>query len=41
MVEYALGQPVPRLEDPSLLRGGRRYVDDLTLPNRAYGFVLR
>lgn len=41
MVEYALGQPVPRLEDPRPLRGGRRYVNDVTLPNMAYGFVLR
>ncbi len=41
MGEYALGQPVPRSEDPRLLRGGGRYVDDVTLPNMAYGFVLR
>ena len=41
MGEYALGQPVPRSEDPRLLRGGGRYVDDVMLPNMAYGFVLR
>ena len=41
MGEYALGQPVPRSEDPRLLRGGGRYVDDVVLPNMAYGFVLR
>ena len=41
MGEYALGQPVPRSEDPRLLRGGGRYVDDMFLPNMAYGFVLR
>ena len=41
MGQYALGQPVPRSEDPRLLRGGGRYVDDVTLPNMAYGYVLR
>jgi carbon-monoxide dehydrogenase large subunit len=41
MGEYALGQPVPRSEDPRLLRGGGRYVDDVKLPNMAYGYVLR
>ena len=41
MGEYALGQPVPRSEDPRLLRGGGRYVDDFVLPNMAFGYVLR
>jgi len=41
MGEYALGQPVPRSEDPRLLSGGGRYVDDVLLPNTAYGYVLR
>ncbi len=41
MGEYALGQPVTRFEDPRLLRGGGRYVDDLALPNMAWGVVLR
>ena len=41
MGEFALGQPVPRFEDPRLIRGGGRYVDDLALPHMAYGFVLR
>ncbi|MCC2096216.1 MAG: xanthine dehydrogenase family protein molybdopterin-binding subunit, partial [Hyphomicrobiales bacterium] len=41
MGEYALGQPVTRFEDPRLLRGGGRYVDDVNLPNMAYGAVLR
>ena len=41
MGEFALGQPVPRLEDPRLLRGGGRYVDDVKLPGTAYGYVLR
>ena len=41
MGEFALGQPVPRFEDPRLLRGGGRYVDDMVLPRQAYGHVLR
>jgi len=41
MGEYALGQPVPRFEDPRLIQGGGRYVDDLHLPNMAHGVVLR
>jgi carbon-monoxide dehydrogenase large subunit len=41
MGEYALGQPVPRSEDPRLLTGGGRYVDDVQLPNMVYGYVLR
>jgi carbon-monoxide dehydrogenase large subunit len=41
MGEFALGQPVPRFEDPRLTRGGGRYVDDLALPHMAYGYVLR
>jgi aerobic carbon-monoxide dehydrogenase large subunit len=41
MGEYALGQPVPRFEDPRLVRGGGRYIDDMKLPGMAYGCVLR
>ncbi|HEY3916611.1 MAG TPA: xanthine dehydrogenase family protein molybdopterin-binding subunit [Stellaceae bacterium] len=41
MGEFALGQPVSRFEDPRLLRGGGRYVDDMALPRMAYGHVLR
>ncbi len=41
MGEFALGQPVPRFEDPRLIRGGGRYIDDLALPRMAYGYVLR
>ena len=35
------GQPTPRLEDARLLRGAARFVDDLHLPNQAYGCVVR
>jgi carbon-monoxide dehydrogenase large subunit len=41
MGDYSIGQSVSRFEDPRLLRGGGRYVDDIVLPNMAYGFVLR
>ena len=41
MGEYALGQAVPRAEDPRLLTGSGCYVDDFKLPDQAYGFVLR
>ena len=41
MGEYALGQPVPRSEDPRLLTGGGRFVDDVNLPFTARGYVLR
>src|SRR5271156_4078528 len=41
MGEFALGQPVSRFEDPRLLRGGGRYVDDMVLPRIVFGHVLR
>src|SRR5437588_7410890 len=41
MGEFAIGQGVPRFEDPRLLRGGGRYIDDTVLPGMAHGFVLR
>ncbi len=41
MGEYALGQGIPRSEDPRLLKGGGRYVDDVVLPRMSYGAVLR
>jgi carbon-monoxide dehydrogenase large subunit len=41
MGEFAIGQAVPRFEDPRLLRGGGQYVDDIVLPGMAYGHVLR
>src|SRR5215471_7119238 len=41
MGEFALGQSVPRFEDPRLVRGGGRYVGDILLPGMAFGCVLR
>ena len=41
MGEFAVGQGVTRFEDPRLLKGGGRYVDDVVLPRMAFGYVLR
>ena len=41
MGEFAIGQPVPRFEDPRLVKGGGRYVADMMFPGMALGFVLR
>lgn len=41
MGQFGLGQPVPREEDPYLLRGDGRYVDDVRLLNQAHATVLR
>jgi len=41
MGEFAVGQGVSRFEDPRLLRGGGRYIDDIKLPGMAHGVVVR
>ena len=41
MGEFAIGQGVPRFEDPRLVRGEGRYVGDMVLPGMAFGHVLR
>jgi carbon-monoxide dehydrogenase large subunit len=41
MGEFAIGQPVPRFEDPRLVKGGGRYVADMAFPGMAVGYVLR
>jgi len=41
MGEFAIGQPVPRFEDPRLVKGHGRYVADMTFPGMAFGYVLR
>src|SRR6267142_5248237 len=38
---YGVGQPVPRTEDPTLLRGEGRYTDDLNEPGQAYAWMVR
>jgi len=39
--KFGAGQPVPRNEDPRLLRGEGCYTGDIGLPSQAYGYVLR
>src|SRR6266481_5301095 len=41
MGEFGIGQPVPREEDPYLLRGAGRYVDDVQAAGQARACVLR
>src|SRR5215472_13521336 len=38
---FAIGQPVPRTEDPVLLRGEGHYPDDVNLPGQAYAVMVR
>jgi carbon-monoxide dehydrogenase large subunit len=38
---FAIGQPVPRSEDPVLLRGAGRYTDDVNLPGQAHAVIVR
>jgi carbon-monoxide dehydrogenase large subunit len=38
---FAIGQPVPRSEDPILLRGEGHYADDISLPRQAYAVMVR
>jgi aerobic carbon-monoxide dehydrogenase large subunit len=39
--KFAIGQAVPRVEDPMLLRGHGRYTDDVSLPGQAYAVMVR
>src|SRR5438874_5937134 len=38
---YAIGQPVPRSEDPVLVSGKGRFTDDVDLPGQAYCAIVR
>src|SRR5579862_8336440 len=38
---YAIGQPVPRSEDPVLVQGLGQFTDDVNLPGQAYCVVVR
>lgn len=40
-LQFGIGQPVSRLEDPTLLRGEGRYTDDVSLPGQAYAAFVR
>ncbi len=39
--EFGIGQSVSRVEDPRLLRGAGRYINDVSLPRQAYAYFLR
>ena len=39
--KFGVGQPVPRSEDPKLLRGEGRYTDDINLPGQLYAYIVR
>jgi carbon-monoxide dehydrogenase large subunit len=39
--KFAIGQPVSRKEDPTLLRGEGRYSDDLSRPGQLYAVMVR
>ncbi len=39
--KFAVGQSVPRREDPMLLRGLGRYTDDVSRPGQAYAVMVR
>ena len=41
MVRYAIGQSVPRTEDPRLLKGVGRYLDDIRINRTVHGYILR
>ena len=41
MVEFGIGQPVPRKEDLRFLTGRGRYLPDITLPNMAFAAIVR
>ena len=40
-MQFGIGQPVPRTEDPKFLMGEGQYVDDIRLADQSYGYVLR
>jgi len=41
VTKFAIGQSVPRSEDPILLRGQGRYTDDVSIPGQAYAVMVR
>jgi len=41
MGNFGIGQPVPREEDPYLVRGAGRYVDDVKLVGEARAYLVR
>jgi aerobic carbon-monoxide dehydrogenase large subunit len=41
LMKFGIGQPVPRKEDPTLVRGEGRYTDDVSLEGQVYAAFLR
>src|SRR6266550_3270035 len=41
VMKFGIGQPVPRSEDPILVRGEGCYTDDVKLPDEAYAVIVR
>ena len=41
LTKFAIGQPVPRSEDPKLVRGEGRYTDDVSRPSQAFAVMVR
>jgi carbon-monoxide dehydrogenase large subunit len=41
LMKFGIGQPVPRQEDPTLLRGQGRYSDDVNLDRQAHAVMVR
>jgi carbon-monoxide dehydrogenase large subunit len=39
--KFAVGQPVPRIEDPKLVQGQGTYTDDVTLPGQVHAVMVR
>jgi len=40
-MKFGIGQPVPRNEDPMLLKGLGRYTDDVNVPGQVYAVMVR
>ncbi len=41
LMKFGIGQPVPRTEDPTLVRGQGRYTDDVKLDREVYAVIVR
>ncbi|MBT6911166.1 MAG: xanthine dehydrogenase family protein molybdopterin-binding subunit, partial [Rhodospirillaceae bacterium] len=41
MTKFGIGQPVKRFEDPRLLSGKGRFINDVNLAGQAYAVMLR
>ncbi|MGI8526081.1 MAG: xanthine dehydrogenase family protein molybdopterin-binding subunit [Pseudolabrys sp.] len=41
LMKFGIGQPVPRTEDPVLVRGEGRYTDDVNLPGQLQAVMVR